>query len=105
MGAGGGASDFGDFGFDDTEGSGGAGGGESASGSSGAKATDDEWGGDDEWGDKPKASQKAAAAPPPKDPWAREPNHVGSSLFAYDCASLHASEAPAPAPVKVIASP
>jgi hypothetical protein len=100
------ASAFGDFDFEeDGETKDGDANGGGSNGHAGRQGTADIGDNGDEWGWAGTSPQKAG--PPPKpaedDPWADPLKPVGSSMFSYECASLHAPSAPpapAPAPTK-----
>ena len=94
-----------DFGFDAPDEATAA----ATSSASNGGADDDSWGWDGVSSpSKVTPAQRAPSPPPEPDPWAKPARPATSSLFAYDCASLHATAptpAPAPAPKPAARSP
>ena len=80
------APSFGSFDFNDDDST------QAPPASANGGGDDDEWG--DSWG-SPQAKKAPEPAPVVDDPWAEAGKPMQSSLFAYDCAKMHAKSEPA----------
>ena len=100
------ADSFGDFDFGEDEaspeGKRPAGGGNGGNGAKAFNSSNDDWGWD---GTSPQKPKEPEPEPVVDDPWADVGKGIGSSMFAYDCSSLHAATAPSSPPAQEASKP